>query len=202
MNKYYYEGKTKEQAIELAIADLKISEEDLIVNSVEEKTGLLKKSVKIEVLNINEIISYIKETINEIIKKMNAEANLEVRRREENISITIFSDNNAILIGKNGKNVSALQLLIRQIVNSKLNKPLSIIIDVGNYKEKRAKNIEYLAKKLAREAYKTKTEITMDSMNSYERRIVHSVLADDKYVYTESTGEEPNRCVVIKPKEI
>lgn len=200
MNKYYYEGKTKEQAIELAIADLKISEEDLIVNSVEEKTGLLKKSVKIEVLNINEIISYIKETINEIIKKMNAEANLEVRRREENISITIFSDNNAILIGKNGKNVSALQLLIRQIVNSKLNKSLSIIIDVGNYKEKRAKNIEYLAKKLAREAYKTKTEITMDSMNSYERRIVHSVLADDKYVYTESTGEEPNRKVVIKLK--
>ena len=200
MNKYYYEGKTKEQAIELAIADLKISEEDLIVNSVEEKTGLLKKSVKIEVLNINEIISYIKETINEIIKKMNAEANLEVRRREKNISITIFSDNNAILIGKNGKNVSALQLLIRQIVNSKLNKPLSIIIDVGNYKEKRAKNIEYLAKKLAREAYKTKTEITMDSMNSYERRIVHSVLADDKYVYTESTGEEPNRKVVIKLK--
>ena len=200
MNKYYYEGKTKEQAIELAIADLKISEEDLIVNSVEEKTGLLKKSVKIEVLNINEIISYIKETINEIIKKMNAEANLEVRRREENISITIFSDNNAILIGKNGKNVSALQLLIRQIVNSKLNKPLPIIIDVGNYKEKRAKNIEYLAKKLAREAYKTKTEITMDSMNSYERRIVHSVLADDKYVYTESTGEEPNRKVVIKLK--
>lgn len=200
MNKYYYEGKTKEQTIELAIADLKISEEDLIVNSVEEKTGLLKKSVKIEVLNINEIISYIKETINEIIKKMNAEANLEVRRREENISITIFSDNNAILIGKNGKNVSALQLLIRQIVNSKLNKPLSIIIDVGNYKEKRAKNIEYLAKKLAREAYKTKTEITMDSMNSYERRIVHSVLADDKYVYTESTGEEPNRKVVIKLK--
>ena len=200
MNKYYYEGKTKEQAIELAIADLKISEEDLIVNSVEEKTGLLKKIVKIEVLNINEIISYIKETINEIIKKMNAEANLEVRRREENISITIFSDNNAILIGKNGKNVSALQLLIRQIVNSKLNKPLSIIVDVGNYKEKRAKNIEYLAKKLAREAYKTKTEITMDSMNSYERRIVHSVLADDKYVYTESTGEEPNRKVVIKLK--
>ena len=200
MNKYYYEGKTKEQAIELAIVDLKISEEDLIVNSVEEKTGLLKKSVKIEVLNINEIISYIKETINEIIKKMNAEANLEVRRREENISITIFSDNNAILIGKNGKNVSALQLLIRQIVNSKLNKPLSIIIDVGNYKEKRAKNIEYLAKKLAREAYKTKTEITMDSMNSYERRIVHSALADDKYVYTESTGEEPNRKVVIKLK--
>ena len=150
---------------------------------------------------MNEVISFIKDTISEITKNMGAEANLEVRRRENNISVTIFSDNNSILIGKNGKNVAALQLLIRQMVNSKLNTPLGIIIDVGNYKEKRAKNIEYLAKKLAREAYKTKTEVTMDSMNSYERRIVHEALAEDKYVYTESIGEEPNRKVVIKIKE-
>lgn len=200
MNKYYYEGKTKEQAMEMAIEDLKVSEEDLIINNVEDKSSLLKKLVRIEVLNMNEVVSFIKDTINEIISKMNTEANLEVRRRDNSISITIFSDNNAILIGKNGKNVSALQLLIRQMVNSNLKEPLSIIIDVGNYKEKRARNIEYLAKKLAREAYKTKTEITMDSMNSYERRLVHSALADDKYVYTESIGEEPNRKVVIKLK--
>lgn len=201
MNKYYYEGKTKELAVELALGDLKITEEDLIINEVEEKSGLLKKSVKIEVLNMNEIIAFIKETITEITKTMAEEVNLEVRRRENNISVTIFSDNNSILIGKNGKNVGALQYLVRQMVNSKLKNNLSIILDVGNYKEKRVKNIEYLAKKLAREAHKTKTEVTMDSMNSYERRIVHEVLANDKYVYTESIGEEPNRKVVIKLKE-
>lgn len=200
MKKYNYEGKTKEAAIELALQELKITEEDLIVNTVEEKGGLLKKSVEIEVYNMNEIVSFIKDTIAQITKLMGVESNLEVRRRENSISITIFSDNNSILIGKNGKNVAALQLLIRQMVNSKLKEPLSIILDVGNYKEKRVKSIEFLAKKLAREAYKTKTEITMDSMNSYERRIVHSVLADDKYVYTESIGEEPNRKVVIKLK--
>ena len=201
MNKYYYEGKTKESAIELALEELKITEEDLIINEVEEKSGLLKKSVKIEVLNMNEIIAFIKDTITEITKNMGVEANLEVRRRENNVSVTIFSDNNSILIGKNGKNVAALQLLIRQMVNSKLKDSIGIVLDVGNYKEKRVKSIEYLAKKLAREAYKTKTEVTMDSMNSYERRIVHAVLADDKYVYTESMGEEPNRKVVIKLKE-
>lgn len=201
MNKYYYEGKTEEAAIELALEELKISREDLIVNNVEDKSGLLKKNVKIEVLNMNEIVSFVKETVSEIIKKMNAEGNLEVRRRESSISVTIFSENNAILIGKNGKNVAALQQLIRQMVNTKLNTPLSIVLDVGNYKEKRARNITYLAKKLAREAYKTKTEVTMDSMNSFERRLVHEALADDKYVYTESIGEEPNRKVVIKLKE-
>lgn len=201
MKKYYYEGKTKEEAIKNALDDLKISEEDLIINSEEENRSLLKKSTRIEVINMNDVISYIKDSIGEITKLMNIDVNLEVRRREHNISVTLFSDNNAILIGKNGKNVAALQTIIRQIVNNKLKKPISLIIDVGNYKEKRAKNIEYLAKKLAREAYKTKVEITMDSMNSYERRIVHSVLSDDKYVYTESVGEEPNRCVVIKLKE-
>lgn len=200
MKTYTFEGKTKEAAVELALEELKISEEDLIINNITEKSGLLKKSVEIEVLNINEIITFIKETISKITKLMGTESNLEVRRRDNSISITIFSDNNALLIGKNGKNISALQLLIRQMVNSNLKEPLSIVIDVGNYKEKRARNIEYLAKKLAREAYKTKTEITMDSMNSYERRIVHSALADDKYVYTESIGEEPNRKVVIKLK--
>lgn len=201
MNKYYFEGKTKEEAIETALQELKISKEDLIVNSIEEKLGILKKVVKIEVANMNEIVSFIKDTISEIAKNMGIGINLEVRRRDSGISVTIFSNNNAILIGKNGKNVAALQLLIRQMVNSRLNTPLSIIVDVGNYKEKRIKSIEMLAKRLAREAHKTQTEITMDSMNSYERRIVHEALADDKYVYTTSIGEEPNRKVVIKLKE-
>lgn len=201
MNKYYFEGKTEEQAINTALEELKLSKEDLIVNSIEDKSSLLKKNVKIEVLNMNEIITFIKDTLNQITDLMGAKSNLEVRRRDNNISVTIFSGNNSILIGKNGKNVAALQLIIRQMVNSKLKEPLSIIIDVGNYKEKRARSIEYLAKRLAREAYKTKTEVTMDSMNSYERRIVHEALADDKYVYTESIGEEPNRKVVIKLKE-
>ena len=199
MNSHIYEAKTKEAALEMALQELNVDKEDLIINKVDEKNSLLKKSVQIEVYNINEIVSFIKDTISEITKRMNVEANLEVRKRDKSISITIFSDN-TILIGKQGKNVAALQLLIRQMVNSKLNEPISITLDVGNYKEKRIKSIEALAKRLAREAYKTKTEITMDSMNSYERRIVHSVLSDDKYVYTESTGEEPNRKVVIKLK--
>lgn len=200
MNSHIYEAKTKEAALEMVLQELNVDKEDLIINKVDEKNSLLKKSVQIEVYNINEIVSFIKDTISEITKRMNVEANLEVRKRDKSISITIFSDNNSILIGKQGKNVAALQLLIRQMVNSKLNEPISITLDVGNYKEKRIKSIEALAKRLAREAYKTKTEITMDSMNSYERRIVHSVLSDDKYVYTESTGEEPNRKVVIKLK--
>lgn len=201
MKKYTYEGKTYDEVKERALSELKVNEEDLIIINKEEKSSLLKKTAKIEVTTINDVQNYIKETISEILKLMGIETNFEVRRRDKSISIKLFSNNNAILIGKNGRTIGALQTIIRQIVSNQINEKLSILLDVENYKEKKEKNIEYLAKKTAREVAKTKVEVTMDSMNSYERRIVHSVLADDKYVYTESIGEEPNRCVVIKLKE-
>jgi len=202
MQKYIYEGKNYEDTKEKALSELKVAEENLIIKIIEEKNTLLKKSVKIEVINYNDIIDYTKEVINEITKLMGLTVNLEVRRRDDNITIKIFSDHNAVLIGKNGYTIQALQTLVRQIIYNEVENNISIILDVENYKEKKIKNIEYLAKKIAREVAKTKVEAKLDSMNSYERRIVHSILSEDKYVYTESIGEEPNRCVVIKPKEM
>ena len=201
MKKYLYEGKNYEDALSHALEDQNTQEENLIITIKEEKNTLLKKQTIIEVINYNDIINYAKECINEITNLMGLEVNLEVRRRENNITIKIFSDHNAVLIGKNGYTISALQTIIRQILFNNTNKAISITLDVENYKEKRVKNIEYLAKKTAREVARTKVEVKLDSMNSYERRIVHSILSEDKYVYTESTGEEPNGCVVIKPKE-
>lgn len=201
MKKYEYEGKTKEEAIEKAKESLNLSEENLIINVLEEKNTLLKKSVKIEVIDYNDIISLAKENLEEITKLMGVNVNFEVRRRDDCITIKMFSDHNAVLIGKNGYTVQALQTIIRQIVHNHTNKFISIILDVENYKEKRVKNLEYLAKKIAKEVANTKVEAKLDSMNSYERRIIHSTLAENSEVYTESIGEEPNRCVVIKPKE-
>lgn len=201
MNKYIYEGKTLEEAKNKALTELNLTEENIIINVLEEKNGLLKKSVKLEIVDINDIIAEIKDTINEIVSLMGLTSNLEVRRRENNITITIFSNNNSILIGKNGRTMSAIQTIIRQIINSQVKSNLQIIIDVENYKEKRIKNLEYLAKKIAKEVAHTKVETKLDPMNSYERRTIHNVLSQNKYVYTESEGVEPNRYVVIKPKE-
>lgn len=201
MNKYIYEGKTLEEAKNKALTELNLTEENVIINILEEKNGLLKKSVKIELVDINDIITEIKDTINEIISLMGLTSNLEVRRRENNITITIFSNNNSILIGKNGRTISAIQTIIRQIIHSQVKSNLQIIIDVENYKEKRIKNLEYLAKKVAKEVAHTKVETKLDPMNSYERRTIHNVLSQNKYVYTESEGIEPNRYVVIKPKK-
>ena len=201
MKKYIYEAKTKEDAINKALQELNTTNENIIVKILEEKQGLLKKIVKIEVTKISDIVDYLKECISKILTLMNIEANLEVRRREKNIDIKIFSNNNPILIGKDGKNLESLQNILRQILISNIDSDYRINLDIENYREKKVSNLERTAKRVAREVARTKVEAKLDRMNSYERRIVHNALSNNKYVYTESIGEEPNRCIVIKLKE-
>ena len=201
MKKYFYEAKSYEDAKNKALAELKIDEDNIIINILEEKQGILKKSIKLEVITINDIISFLKETISQILNLMNIEANLEIRKREKNIEINIFSNNNSILIGKEGKTLDFLQNIIRQIALKEFGDKYRVTVDVENYKEHRITNIERTARKIAREVARTKVEAKLETMNSYERRIVHNTLSNNKYVYTESIGEEPNRYVVIKLKE-
>lgn len=201
MNTYTFEDKTIEEAKNKALKELNINEENIIIINTTEKNGLLKKSASIELVTVDEIINYLKDSLNDILSLMGIEANYEVRRRENRIEIKIFSDNNAILIGKNGRTMQSLQTILRFILKNHINSDLSVMLDVENYKEKRNKNIEYLAKKVARDVAKTKVETKLDNMNSYERRIIHNILSDNKYVYTVSEGEEPNRHVIIKPRE-
>lgn len=201
MNTYTFEDKTIEEAKNKALKELNINEENIIIINQIEKNGLLKKSASIELVTVDEIINYLKDSLNEILILMGIEANYEVRRRENRIEIKIFSDNNAILIGKNGRTMQSLQTILRFILKNHVASDLSVMLDVENYKEKRNRNIEYLAKKVARDVAKTKVETKLDNMNSYERRIVHNILSDNKYVYTVSEGEEPNRHVIIKPRE-
>ena len=201
MKENIFIGKTKEEAIEKALTELKTTEDSLIVKVLSEKQGLLKKEVKIQAININDVITYLKDSVKEITNLMNIECNLEVKRREKNIIIEIYSDKNSILIGKNGKNLEAFQNVIRQIVPQEVNNLYKIVLDIENYKDRKISKLERMAKQVAREVKMTKVEAKLEPMNSYERRAIHNILTNNKYVYTESTGEEPNRCVVIKPKE-
>ena len=201
MNKYVFEDKTLNDAKEKALKELNINEENLIILSEKENKGLLKKSYVLEVSTIDDVILFIKKTLNEILKLMSIESNLEVRRRDNKIEIKIFSNNNSILIGKNGRNMKALQTIIRQIVKNYVPIKLMITIDVENYNDKRVRNLEYLAKNIAKEVANTKVETKLDNMNSFERRVIHNILSNNKYVYTISEGEEPNRHVIIKPRE-
>jgi spoIIIJ-associated protein len=113
----------------------------------------------------------------------------------------MYSNNNPILIGKNGQTLEALQNIVKNVVSNNVGIYPVVMLDVENYKEKQEKRIERLAKDTAREVLRTKVEARLENMNSYERRIVHNILTDFKGIYTTSEGEEPNRYVVIKIKE-
>ena len=199
----FFEGKNKEELLNKALNELNASQDEVYYSIEEIVSGGLFKSKKytLNIILKEDIVEYAKSYLKNILDLMGINAELEVQKRDNYIKINMFSDNNAILIGKNGRTMASMQQLLRQTIKNKLNIKINIILDVEEYKIKQQKNIERLAVKLAKDVVRTNIEVKMDSMNSYERRLVHSRLADFDGVTTESTGEEPNRCVVIKPIE-
>ena len=201
MEKHRFVGKTYEEAVNKAKIELQELEENLIIKVIDEKKSLLSKKCEIEVIEKRKIKNFIKEKLVNILREMGYQAEVEIQVKQDIPTYRIYSNNDSLLIGKNGKNLEALQIVLRQIVNTETGINYRFFLDVSDYKEKNEHHLEVLAKRLAREVATTKIEVKMDSMNSYERRIVHNVLTNNKKVYTESVGEEPNRCVVIKPRE-
>ena len=201
VNKHSYTGKTYEEAVNKAKIDLQELEENLIINTKEEKKTLLSKKVEIEVIEKREVKEYLKKVIKSLLKDMGFDVEIEITVNNDTPTYRLYSTNDALLIGKDGKNLKALTTVVNAILTKEINTNYRFLIDVSDYKEKNDRRIERLAKKLAREVKETKVEVKMDSMNSYQRRLVHNILNNNKYVYTESVGEEPNRCVVIKPRD-
>ncbi|MBQ1551600.1 MAG: hypothetical protein IIZ67_05810 [Bacilli bacterium] len=203
MEKHKFTGKTKEEAIQQAVENLQELEENLIILDGEEQKGGLFKSKKVEIIAIEkrEVTKYIKEFLIELLKKLGFKGNVEVKTKEGTPNYTIYSDNDSLLIGKNGKNLNALSLIVKENLQKEIKENYRFIIDVSDYKEKNDQRLVRLAKKIAREVKFSKIAAKLDPMNSYERRIIHNTLTNNKYVITESEGEEPNRAVVIKPRE-
>lgn len=190
---YKYEGIDEEDCLEKCIEELDTYACDLFINNIEDG-----EKYSIEVIKKEDIIEYIKTYLKDVCSKMNLDLNLEVREDENIFSVTMVSNNNPILIGKDGKNLNAIQQLLRQSLKNLTNMDIKVNLDASNYKAKRVRNFEYQIKNIVREVQKTKIDTKLDPMNSYQRRIVHSLLSDFSNVTTESVGEEPNRCVVIK----
>ncbi len=202
MNIAVFESKTLEDAIVKATEELVVEEKDIVYRKEETKGGLFKSGgIKISVVLCTEVANYIKETLDNILKMMEIETSFETKIRDGKIQIKMYSDRNAILIGKGGKTLSSLQMIIKQMIYTKIQMYPYFTLDVENYKEKQEEYLERLASRVAKEVVDTKVDVTLDNMNSYERRIVHNYLTEFKNIYTVSEGEEPERHIVIKYKE-
>ncbi len=193
-----YEGKNIENLKKECLEELNTNE---IYFYETKEVGLFKGKKILLAITKDEIIKQIKDFIKELSTKMNIEINSEIRIENENINVLLVTDNNNIIIGKDGKTLNAIQIILRQYMRD-LNKfGLRIIVDVGNYKNKKIKNLEYQVKKICKEVLKTKVETKLDPMNSYERRKVHSIVSEFENLESISYGEDPNRYTVIKYKD-
>lgn len=197
-----YEGKNLAELKEKALTELNANEDELYIRESEETKGFLKsKKYKLEIVSKDDVLKYVKDYIVDIVKYMGISVKIEAKKREKYIQVNLFSDNSSILIGKNGRTLDAIQLLVKSSIYSQTGFKINVIIDVEDYKEKINKNLERNAIKIAKEVRKTGIDAKLDPMNSYERRIVHNAIGNIKGVMTVSEGEEPNRCVVIKKED-
>lgn len=201
MEKIIKDGKETELVLEEILTENNLTKDEIVYTSHDKKGKLFQGNLKeVTVYKKTDINDAIKEFLKEIIENMGLEVSFETTTKDERTTIKMYSNNNPIIIGKNGHTLKALENLVKQKIQNDTGIFYKINLDVSNYKEKIQKSIERLAKNTAREVAKTKIPVALDNMTSYERRIVHNVLTDFKGVKTESEGEEPNRHVVIKPE--
>ena len=194
-----YEGKTEEDALNKAMVELNCESNNLFYTT-ETVEGKLFKSGKtiVTVVQKSDIKEYINEYFKELGKSMNIDIETEVLYKNDSFNITLLTSNNSLLIGKEGKNLQAIQTLLRQSLKVKTDMSIKLNIDISNYKEKKLKQLEREVKKIAKEVQKTKVDVSLDPMNSYERRYIHNVINEWNNISTESEGEGKDRHIVIR----
>lgn len=199
MNVVTSQAKSLNEALENVLISLNANKSEVIYK-YEEQAGKLFKSATITVTAITkrDLLEDMKTYLKTLVEGLGIKVEMESRIHEDTFEINMYSDNNQILIGKNGQTLKSLETLMKQKYFNDWNNFLKINLDVENYKEKRIEYLEKLAIRLAKEVRDTSVDVTLENMNSYERRIIHNKLSTFKGIKTTSEGEEPNRHIIIK----
>ena len=165
----------------------------------EEKKEEAKENTESSVTVSEPVTADPKEFLEKVFNAMNMKVSIDVETKEDEINIELSGDDMGVLIGNRGQTLDSLQYLTSIVVNKGRKEYIRVKIDTENYRLRRKETLENLAKNLAYKAKRTKNPVSLEPMNPYERRIIHSALQNDKYVTTHSEGEEPYRKVIITP---
>ncbi len=200
MKKLVFDTKSLNDAKAYAAKELRLNEEYIDIKVLEKK-GMIMKSYKVEAtVNVDPAEQGYK-ALTDMFRTMDIEAQIEMRRKSDiEVTYTVNTNENPLLIGKGGKTLEGIQFYIRNLVNLFSGERLIVLVDVGGYKANRKKQLEILATKTAKTVAKTRIEAKLEPMNAYERRIIHTKLAEWRDVSTISEGEGQQRHLVIKPK--
>ena len=194
-------GKNVDEALKNALEVLNASKDDVDVEVIDEGSkgflGIGNKEAKIIVTVKNNPEKKAKNFLDGLFKIWGEEVEVVTNISDDILKIELKGDNMGSVIGKRGETLDALQHLTSLNVNTGDDEFIKVSLDTENYRKKRNQTLAELAKKLAVRVAKTRKNMTLEPMNSYERRIIHATLQDDKYVTTYSVGQSPNRKVVI-----
>lgn len=226
------EGNTTNQAIENGLKKLNVTKDMVDIKVLEEEKRSFfsilaprivkveltlkedKKEIKKEEKNnpkrIEELsteeqdiaFKNVDEFMKEFIKKLPQNTKYELEKNKDGLNLSLKNENLGYLIGYRGETLYALQNIIAAIASKDLYHKIRVVLDIEGYKKKREKTLQDLANKMARNVVKYKKSITLEPMQAYERKIIHSCLQDNLKVETKSIGEEPHRRIVISLKNI
>lgn len=203
-------AKTVNEAITEACQKLGVTSDKLEYEVVEEgsngflgigsKPATIKAAVKMEEESEEDCA---KKFLNDVFAAMNMEVVVDVKYNDEEkeMDVDLSGDEMGVLIGKRGQTLDSLQYLVSLVVNKGKDDYIRVKVDTEDYRQRRKETLENLAKNIAFKVKRTKRSVSLEPMNPYERRIIHSALQNDRYVTTHSEGEEPFRRVIVTLKK-
>lgn len=200
-------GKTIEDAVKNALNELKVTEDKIEYEVLEEGSkGLFKllgaKPAKIRVKVKRDYIFEAKTFLREVLNSMGIKSEIRIKEENDAIKIILTGPDMGILIGYRGETLDSLQYLVSLVVNKGHETAYKrVVLDTENYRSKREETLKRLAQKVAGTVRRTGKLIRLEPMNPYERRIIHSALQEDRFVQTYSEGDEPYRRVVVDLKK-
>ena len=202
-----FSAKTVDEAIIDACAKLVITRDKLEYEVIEEGNsgflGIGSKPAVIKARQKSNIDDVAKDFLKDVFNAMDMTVVVDVKYDEFDkvMSIDLSGDDMGVLIGKRGQTLDSLQYLVNLVVNKNSEEKIHVKVDTEDYRRRRRETLENLAKNMSSKVKRTKRSVTLEPMNPYERRIIHSALQNDRFVTTHSEGEEPFRKVVITLKK-
>ena len=206
MKKVVATAKTIDDAVQKALLELGVPREKASVRVLEEPSrglfGLIgAKDAKVEVEFHFDPVAHGRDFLQDVLSNMKVNAKVETRSTEEGMLFDIQGTNLGIIIGRRGQTLDSLQYLVNVVANRHAVKHVRITLDAENYRLRRKETLEQLADRVAKKALSTKRDVRLEPMSAAERKVIHAFLQKRADVVTFSEGDEPNRYIVIGPKE-
>ena len=197
-------GKTEDEAIQSALAELGCTREQVSVEILERaKSGFLgigatPAKIRVSFEEPDDIITLTENFLKGLLEKMGSDAVPVLEQKDEStIYVNLTGEKLGMLIGRRGETLDAIQQLTNYSVNRGSDKRVRVHVDAENYRLKREQSLEHLAQKVAAKVLKYRRNVTLEPMNAYERHVIHTALQDVEGVTTYSMGTEPNRRVIV-----